>query len=153
MPSSKNKNYYLLNTPREDFLIDIKNKFSIAGFPDRYKNSVKKFNPGDRIVYYIKGEYVFGAITEITGEYYYDKSQVWSDWFNLFPVRIETEPVYFLKSFEDMILVKDIWDDLDFIKSKKKWGAYFQGSFRNLSEKDYKIIEKAFKNKVDAFEN
>jgi predicted RNA-binding protein len=146
----ENKNYYLLNTPPEDFKIDIKNKFSIAGFPERYKNSVKKFKPGDRIVYYIKGEYVFGAITEITGKYYYDETQIWSDWFNLFPVRIETKPVYFCEKFENMIFVKNIWDNLNFIKSKKKWGAYFQGSFRNLTKEDYKVIENALKENLES---
>jgi predicted RNA-binding protein len=83
------------------------------------------------------------------GDYYYDKTQIWSDWFNLFPVRIETKPLYFLKEFENMIYVKNIWDDLNFIKSKKKWGAYFQGSFRNLNEEDYKVIEKSFEERLN----
>lgn len=145
------RNYYLLNTPAKDFLIDKQNQFSIAGFPDRYKNSVKKFKLGDRIVYYIKGKYGFGAITEVVGEYYYNEKQVWSDWFKTMPVRIKTKPIYYINEFKDMIFVKDIWDNLDFIKSKKKWGAYFQGSFKNLSESDYKIIKKSFENKFEKY--
>lgn len=140
-----NKKYYLLSTPPNDFLIDIENNFSIAGFPERNKNSVKKFKKGDRIVYYITKKHLFGAITEVTGEHYYSREQVWSDWFNLFPNRIKTKPIFEFKNFDNMIFIKDIWDDLSFIKEKKKWGAYLQGSFRNLNKKDYQVIENEFK--------
>lgn len=147
MIKSNEKHYFLITTPK-DFEIDLKNKFNIAGFPERYKKSVKNFKSGDKIVYYIKSKYSFGAITEVVGNYYYDRTQIWSDWFNLFPIRIETKPVYFFNEFENMILVKEIWNDLDFLKTKKKWGAYFQGSFRNLNEKDYKVIERTFIEKL-----
>ncbi|MFW5795118.1 MAG: EVE domain-containing protein [Bacillota bacterium] len=152
MSKSNDKHYFLITTPK-DFEIDLRNKFSLAGFPERYKKSVKNFKSGDKIVYYIKGKYSFGAITEVVGDYHYDRTQIWNDWFNLFPVRIKTKPLYFFNKFENMISVKEIWDDLNFLKVKKKWGAYFQGSFRNLNKKDYKVIEKAFIERVNKLKN
>jgi predicted RNA-binding protein len=145
--NDKKRNYYMLITPPVDFQIDLENNLPIAGFPDRNANSVKKFKKGDRIVYYITKKYVFGAISEVTGEYYYDKSQVWSDWYNLWPHRVETKPIYKIDDFNEMIKIKNIWDDLNFIKQKKKWGVYVQGSFKYMDDHDYKIIEKEFKKK------
>lgn len=137
-------NYYMIITTANDFAIDLKNNFSIIGFPERNKNSVKKFKKGDKIVFYILKQFLFGGIAEITGDYFEDyKTQIWTDPYDKWPARIKAKPVYKLKDFNKMVYLKDIWDDLSFIKQKHKWGVYFQGSFKNLSQEDYKIIEKA----------
>ena len=48
-----------------------------------------------------------------------------------------------------MIYIKDIWDNLEFIKNKQKWGSQVQGSFRKISEHDYKVILKSIKERCD----
>jgi predicted RNA-binding protein len=144
----KERQYYILITKPDDYKIDVKNMFSFAGFPERHENTLKKMKNGDRIVYYITGKYSFGAITEVNGKYYYDDDQVWSDWFYLYPSRIKTKPIYIINNFSNMVFIKNIWDQLEFIKNKKKWGAYFQGSLKHLNKRDYKVIEKHIRRKV-----
>ena len=58
----------------------------------------------------------------------------------MWPHRIPTKPLTFIESCDEGVFIKDIWDDLEFIKSKVKWGSQVQGSFRKLSEHDYNII-------------
>jgi hypothetical protein len=39
-----------------------------------------------------------------------------------------------------MVFIKDVWEKLEFIKTKGSWGVYVQGSFRKLSKHDFKVI-------------
>lgn len=135
------KNYYMIITNKRDYNCDIKNNFKFIGFPDRNRNSVKKFNIGDRIVFYVTKVSCFAAVVEVSGEYYYDNSLIWTD-YEIWPHRIPCKVIKFINNDEDMIYIKDIWDDLSFIKNKVKWGSQVQGSFRKLVKSDYEIIEK-----------
>ena len=51
-------------------------------------------------------------------------------------------PITYIENFEDGVFIKDIWDDLEFIKNKVKWGSQVQGSFRKLSKNDYEVIKR-----------
>ena len=46
--------YYIIKTSPENFEIDRrKSGFTVQGLKDRHKKTVQKWNPGDRIIYYI----------------------------------------------------------------------------------------------------
>lgn len=134
-------NYYMIITTQKDYSIDVKNNFNVVGFPERNKNSVKKFKKGDKIVFYVTKLSVFASIAEVTDEYFYDKNQIWGDEYDLWPHRIKCKPLHIIKDINLMIYIKDIWENLNFIKNKHKWGSQVQGSFRTLSEHDFKVIE------------
>jgi predicted RNA-binding protein len=135
------KSYYMIITTKEDYCIDLERNFQVVGFPERNRNSVKKFKKGDRIVFYISKKSVFASVVEVVGEYFYDKKQIWSDEYDLWPHRINCKPVHIIDDFNLMVYIKDIWDNLSFIKTKHKWGSQVQGSFRTLSEYDFTVIE------------
>ena len=97
---------------------------------------------GDKIIYYVTKHSKFMAITEVVGEYFYSEQSIWDDPYDLWPHRIKTKPIVFIENCEDGVFIKDIWDDLEFIKNKVKWGSQVQGSFRKLSEHDYEVIRK-----------
>lgn len=138
-------NYYMIVTNEIDYEWDIENQFMCAGFPDRNKQSLKLMRPGDKIVYYVTKQSKFMAVVEVCGEYYYSEEPLWDDPYDLWPHRIPTKPLVFINSCEDGIFIKDIWDNLEFIKKKVKWGSQVQGSFRKLSKHDGGIIEEAIK--------
>ncbi len=133
-------NYYMIITNKLDYLKDVENEFQCAGFPARNKKSVMSMRPGDKIVYYVSKLSRFCAIVEVTGEYYYSKKQIWTDDYDLWEHRIPTTPITFKKSYLDGIYIKDIWDHLEMIKNKYKWGSQVMGSFRKLSEHDFYIL-------------
>lgn len=145
-------NYYMIITNKKDYIIDLKNNFDVAGFPDRQKSQVQKMKPGDKIVYYIIHDSKFCAITEVIGEYFYSTKQIWDDDFDVYPCRIATKPLIFKKAaavgngyrcIAEGVYIKNIWDNLSFITNKGKWGSQVMGSFRRITEEDYNVIKKA----------
>lgn len=133
-------NYFLIITNEIDYEWDIDNLFKCAGFPERNKKSAKEMQQGDKIIYYVTKVSKFMAAVEITGKYFYSEEQIWDDPFDLWPHRIPTKPLIYKENIADGIYIKDIWDDLYFIKNKTKWGSQVQGSFRKISEHDYDVI-------------
>lgn len=140
-------NYYLIITTRADYKLDVKNQFKFIGFPTRNKSSVMNFEKGDKVIFYVTKISSFAAAVEITGDYFYDTTQVWSDDYDVWPHRVHTIPECYIEEESSMIYIKDIWDNLDFIKNKNKWGSQVQGSFRRINEHDYNVIKNAIKEK------
>lgn len=133
-------NYYMIVTNEIDYEWDLDNQFVCAGFPERNKKSLKQMTIGDKIIYYVTKQSKFMAAVEVVGEYFYSEKQIWDDPYDLWPHRIPTKPIAYIENFEEGVFIKDIWDDLEFIKNKVKWGSQVQGSFRRLSEQDFKKI-------------
>lgn len=134
------RSYHLIITNFEDFKIDKNNNFKVIGFPERNKKTVMNFNIGDYIVYYVTKKSSFCAIVEVTSRYFYSREKIWSDYYDLWSHRVFTKPVIQLKSDLDSVYIKDIWENLDFIKNHYKWGSSVMGSYKHLSEHDFKII-------------
>ncbi len=143
------KNYYMIITTKEDYKKDLENNFKFLGFPARNKKSVEKFNIGDKVIFYVTKISSFAATVEIAGESFYSTKQVWTDEYDVWPYRVESQKEYAISEEEKMIYIKDIWDNLEFIKNKQKWGSQVQGSFRKISEHDYKVILKSIKERCD----
>lgn len=141
-------NYFMIVTNEIDYEWDIDNEFKCAGFPDRNKKALQQMEIGDKIVYYVTKHSKFLAVVEVTGEYFYSEEPIWDDPYDLWPHRIKTKPLEYISLCENGVFIKDIWDDLEFIKNKVKWGSQVQGSFRRLSEHDYRIISNSITKKV-----
>ncbi len=142
------QSYFMIITNEDDYECDLENEFRYLGFPHRNRNSVKKMNIGDKVVVYVSKKSAFMATVEISGKYFYSEKQVWSDPYDLWPHRIYTRPIHIIDDVRKGIYIKDIWDNLSFIKNKHKWGSQVQGSFRTLSEEDFIVISKAIEERV-----
>lgn len=147
-------NYFLIITNRWDYEIDVQNEFNCAGFPDRQRQSVNKMEKGDKIIYYVSGVKKFCAAVEIIGKPYYSKEQIWKDFYEVYPCRVPTKPIVYSRAeisetgkrcSVDGVYIKNIWNNLSFIKNKKKWGSQVMGSFRKITENDYNVITNALK--------
>ena len=135
-----NRSYFMIITNEDDYECDLENEFIFLGFPDRNRTSVKNMKIGDRVIVYVSKKSVFMAAVEITGKYFYSEKRVWSDPYDLWPHRIHTKPVHVIENIKKGVYIKEIWDNLSFIKNKHKWGSQVQGSFRKLSESDFNVI-------------
>ena len=161
----KEKNgYYLIITTINDYEIDIDNRFKFLGFPNRNKSSVNNFKVGDHIIMYLSKVSSFAAELEVCGEAFYEDSQVWNDDWETYPCRIPCKivrfaplpnhddyvfkPKHFPKIKEQMVFIKDNWDNLDMISNKEKWGSQLMGSYRKISEHDFKVISNALKESI-----
>lgn len=101
-------NYYLIITTKESYQVHIKNKFSIIGFPERNRNSVKKFKPGDKIIFYITKVSKFGTVAEVISDYFYSETPIWNEYFDEWPHRVKAKPLVTVNKDEQMLYIKDI---------------------------------------------
>lgn len=99
------KNYYMIITTKEDYKKDLENNFKFLGFPARNKKSVEKFNIGDKVVFYVTKISSFAATVEITGESFYSAKQVWTDEYDVWPYRVESQKEYAISEEEKMIYI------------------------------------------------
>ena len=132
--------YYMIVTNEIDYEWDIDNQFVYAGFPDRNKKLLQQMELEDKIVYYVTKHSKFMAITEVVGEYFYSEDPIWDDPYDLWAHRIHTKPVVYIDNCDDGVFIKDIWDNLVFIKNKVRWDSQVQGILRKFSENYFNVI-------------
>lgn len=135
-------NYWLITTSPENFRADKESLgFTLQGLRERNRKTVMRFQPGDKVVYYINRVSKFGAIATITSGYFHDdKTKIWTDEDEIWPSRAKSKPEIVLEE-EELIDIEKLLKDLTFIKDKKNWGLYLRGSVHNIPEEDYALIE------------
>jgi len=135
-------NYWLITTSPENFEVDRETSgFTVQGLKERHRKTMMKFQPGDKVVYYINRISKLGAIATITSGYYHDdKTKIWTDEDEIWPVRARSKPDIVLDD-DELIDIKRLIKDLTFIRDKTNWGLYVRGSVRQIPEEDYLLIE------------
>jgi hypothetical protein len=112
----------------------------MQGLPYRYRKSVKNMTMDDKVVYYVMGLQKFGAIATITGDYVEDHGKLWTDEDEMWPARRASSPDIVLQD-DELLDAKKVVPQLNFIEKKERWGVYLQGSIREISEDDFRLIE------------
>ena len=137
----------------ENFEILRKRGFDLSPFKGSREKQSHDMRPGDRIVYYLTKEVLFGGVVEVTGEAYEDTSDIGlrsegkpgED----YPYRIATKPVVIAKA-GNYIDVREITDLLDKTRKfgPKKLGMCFRGNLHRISDEDLKTIEGLLKQRA-----
>ena len=134
--------YWLITTSPENFKVDKETSgFTVQGLKERHKRTVMKFQPGDKVVYYINRISKLGAIATITLGYYHDdQTKIWTDEDEIWPSRAKSKPEIVLEE-DELLDIKRLIKDLSFIKDKEHWSLFVRGSVRQIPEEDYLLIE------------
>ena len=137
----------------DNFEVLRERKFDVSAFKASRRKQSGEMQPGDRIVYYLTKEVLFGGIVEVTGEMFEDTSDIGlrsagkpgED----YPFRISTKPVV-IPEQGNYIDVREITDQLDKTRKlgPKKLGIAFRGNLHKISEADYSAIERLLKERV-----
>ncbi len=125
-------NYWVIVLPREDMEHCIK----IQVFGKNSSRYIKNIKRGDKIVCYASKEQKIIAVGAATSDYYIDNEKVFKadgDYPNRFNLRA-------VLLGQNEIGVKEIIDDLDYIRKKEYWHAYFRVSPKKITEKDWNTI-------------
>jgi len=114
----------------------------VWGVTDRHKNTIMQVKPKDRLIMYVIGEKKFKGIFEAISEPFVEKKEVFKG--GTFPNRVKLKPV---KISEEGIDAKKLVPKLKFFKRKDNfWAGILRGkAMLEISEDDYKIIEKSLK--------
>jgi hypothetical protein len=112
------------------------------GKPIPMPTKSKDLQPGDRIVYYCRGDSVIKGIYEIVKACNEDERE--KEWDA--PFQFEIKPIYELEEPYDFKLLVPLLKLFKGVENPKKWGTVLQGPYnalRALDEQDYQQIEKA----------
>lgn len=138
-------NFWLVVTSPDNFKLDRDRLgFRMQGLPLRYRNSVRRMQVSDKVLYYIMTLQKFGATATVTGDYIEDHTQLWGDNDEMWPARRQSEPEITLQD-DELIDAKKLVPDLSFVENKENWGSHFQGSIRQIPEEDFRLVESEMK--------
>ena len=144
-------NYYLL--VNSDGFGDFDKRVDAVLIADfRLKNRVYPMNKGtffkeriknnDKFIFYIAGQssykhsiYAFGSIGKTIPSESYNEDDIHVA--NPISRAVQLKSC---KKFKNIRSLKDIKEDLKFIKDKKFWGRYLQGGITQLSKEDFERI-------------
>jgi len=135
-------NYWLITTSPANFKADKETSgFTVQGLKKRHRKTIMKFEPGDKVVYYVNQISKLGAIATITSGYYHDdRTKIWTDEDEIWPSRAKSRPEIVLED-DELLDIKGLIKHLAFIKDKDHWSLFVRGSVRQIPEEDYLLIE------------
>lgn len=97
-----------------------------------------KIRAGDKIIFYLAGEYEFLGSATIVSNAYLDNNGESEKWFGEPGMyRIDLKEA---SAWQRSKPVKPLIKSLKFIKNKAHWGTHFQGGIVNISKDDYEAI-------------
>ena len=134
--------YYFCVTSKKNW--EIVKKECIWAVSENRRGTLMSVKPKDKLVVYVSPKQL-GGIFEVTSEPYEDRTRIFVSRRNpneLFPYRIRIKPLLLPKEPINFI---PLISKLSFIKRKKRWTVYLTRAMFEISEEDFKLIEKYFK--------
>jgi hypothetical protein len=135
--------YWLSSTSPESFELDIGNEFALDGYQEEDLERAIRIEPGDRIIYYIRGWEAFGAICVARSRVFVEWRPIWPD--NVRPVRFERRPELVLPR-EKALPAGAVSPHLSFVPGKLRHGhagdRLFREGLREIPREDFELIER-----------
>jgi predicted RNA-binding protein len=138
--------YWIVVGLPENFRIAAERGFDLFGFKSTRRRETGLMRPGDKLVFYLTGIKKFGGIATVTSEAFEEHTRIFRSEKKPdedFPFRVKTKA--------DIVLDEDRWLHVpDFVPlmeftrkgQTKSWALFFQGNLHQISEADYKLLEK-----------
>jgi hypothetical protein len=134
---------WILTGDLTNFRINVERGFDVIGFKERWRNLALEFEPGDDIVFYVKGEQAFGAIASVTSAMFEDRTPIWPPGakHERYPWRVEAEPVVVLDESE-FVPATSVAGRLEHVRKwpADHWHLAFQGQLRAISNADARLL-------------
>ena len=135
---------WILTGSLDNFRATRERGFSVIGAKEGRRGMAEQIEPGDRIVFYVTGVQAFGAIVEVTGEMYEDRTKIWPGKpgkADPYPWRFETRPEAVLEESE-FVPAEELAGDLEHTKKwpAEHWRLAFQGQLRTVSDADAELL-------------
>jgi predicted RNA-binding protein len=135
---------WILTGSLDNFRATREHGFSVIGAKEGRRGMAEQIEPGDRIVFYVTGIQAFGAIVEVTGEMYEDRTKIWPGKpgkADPYPWRFATRPEAVLDESE-FVPAEELAGDLEHAKKwpAEHWRLAFQGQLRTVSDADAELL-------------
>jgi predicted RNA-binding protein len=128
--------------------------FGVIGAKEGRRRMAEQIEPGDRIVFFVTGVQAFGAMVQVTGQMYEDRSRIWPGKPgnpDPYPWRFETEPVAVLEE-DDFVPAVELVAELEHARKwpAEHWQLAFQGQLRTVSDADARLLARRIRESASA---
>lgn len=137
-------NCYLTSLRYENYLVLRDNGFNVIGFNER-SQLADKLKKGDMIFIYIGSRVskIVGYV-RVKQECYWDTKLLWDD---IFPKRVRIEPISVVND-NNGIHVKNLVEQLSFVKNKSRYGMSFMAGLRQIPQEDATILVEQIESRI-----
>jgi predicted RNA-binding protein len=137
---------WILTGSLDNFRATREHGFGVIGAKERRRAMAEQIEAGDRIVLYVTGVQAFGAIVEVTGGIYEDRTPIWPGKPGKpdpYPWRFETRPEVVLEE-DEFVPATEVVGELAHARKwpVEHWQLAFQGQLRTVSEADAELLER-----------
>jgi predicted RNA-binding protein len=137
---------WILTGSLDNFRATRAHGFGVIGAKEGRRAMAERIARGDRIVLYVTGVQAFGAIVEVTGEMYEDRTRIWPGKpgkADPYPWRFETRPEVVLDE-AGFVPAAELAGELEHVRKwpAEHWQLAFQGQLRTVSESDGALLER-----------
>jgi len=145
---------WILTGSLENFRINVRRGFDPIGFKERRRIQALKFEPGDKIVFYITGVQAFGAIARVISEMFEDRDPIWPGIKRgtaaagrtrkspeEYPWRVHAEPLLVLPE-DSFVPAEELAGELEHVAKwpREHWHLAFQGQLRTVGRDDAALL-------------
>lgn len=138
------RNYWMIVTSPNNFRATVERGFTIQGVKSTQRKKAQRFEPGDRLLYYLTGAQSFAATATVTSNSFEDATPIWhSDKpEETYPYRVNIRPEAVLEEGE-WIDARQIAPRMEYVKKwpPEHWPLAFQGNLHLIPRSDFTLIE------------
>ena len=142
MPGS----HWMIASDSENFDRTVRQGLTVLGLRSRHRKKAERMLPGDRVLFFVRGEDAFAATATVDSPYFEDHAPIWVSGETRaddFPWRVRLRPNLLLER-EEFVDAHQIAPRLLYVRrwAPEQWPLAFQGQVHLLSAQDFRLIER-----------
>ena len=138
------RNYWMISTTLDDFLVTRDRGYSIFGMGSKYRRRAQRMQPDDRMLLYVKQLRKWTGVVSVTSEYFEDRTPIWNVGTRgeNYPYRVRIRPEIVLRE-EDYIDALLLAPRMEYVKRwlPETWPLAFFDTLHLIPQRDFSLIE------------
>ena len=138
------RNYWMISTTLDDFLVTKDRGYSIFGMGSKYRRRAQRMQPDDRMLLYVRQLRKWTGVVSVTSEYFEDRTPIWNVGTRgeNYPYRVRIKPEIVLRE-EDYIDALLLAPRMEYVKRwlPETWPLAFFDTLHLIPQKDFSLIE------------
>ena len=143
----------MIASDSENFDRSARQGLTVVGLRSRHRKKAERMLPGDRVLFFVRGEDAFAATATVESPYFEDHVPIWvssESRADDFPWRVLLRPTLVLER-DEFVDAHQIAPRLLYVRRwpPEQWPLAFQGQVHLLSAQDFRLIERELERVVE----
>ena len=138
------RNYWMVVTKPEHFRATREHGFTVLGFERAHQKKVQRIGVGDRVLFFVSEEEVFGATATVDSVYAEGRSPIGEsdDLSEMYPLQVRIHPDVVLEE-ERYIDARLVAPRMEYVRKwvPERWYLAFLGPLHLIPKKDFALLE------------